>query len=184
MFKMYGHTCKSRGLLLMYAFALRNISCQVFSPFELESERPDPIGLTGTPCVSVVEWESLDQSVWETCKSLMLLPAEVMETSMKIPYSKERRVTRAGSVCCGRYCDNKSDTKSTIDQDNERTMNDETRNVSSSSTNQMAISGSHVQQDDQERNEGHPKFEQCVIKNSEQPQMSRLLDQCGHQQLT
>jgi hypothetical protein len=164
-------------------FVWLNSSCQVFSPFELEAEQPDPNGLTGAPSVSVVEWESLDQSVWETCKSLMLLPAEVMETSMKIPYCHERSVTSAGSVCCGRYCDNVSDIKSTIDRHTESIAIDKTRDDSSSSAHQLEISAYSMQQDVEEANEEHSKYTRSVAKSSEQPDMNRLLDLSGHDQL-
>jgi hypothetical protein len=50
----------------------------------------------------------MDRSVWATCQSLMLLPADVVEASMQIPFCKEEHVSQSGSVYCGKHCDMKS----------------------------------------------------------------------------
>jgi len=60
------------------------------------------------PNISIIDWESLDYSVWATCKSLLLLPPEVIEASMKIPFSKEKHVSHTGSIYCGNHCDMKN----------------------------------------------------------------------------
>jgi hypothetical protein len=78
---------------------------QVYSPFELDCERPPSLGLCDIPTVSVMDWESLDHSVWATCRSLLLLPAEVVEACMQIPFCKEEHVSHSGSVYCGKHCD-------------------------------------------------------------------------------
>jgi hypothetical protein len=82
----------------------------VFSPFELDCNRPASIGLFDVPNISVIDWESLDRSVWMTCKSLLLLPPEVIEASMKIPFSKDKHASHDGSVYCGKHCDIKRPT--------------------------------------------------------------------------
>jgi hypothetical protein len=81
---------------------------QVYSPFELDCKRPPSLGLFDLPTISVMDWESLDHSVWATCRSLLLLPAEVVEACMQIPFCKEEHVSHSGSVYCGRHCDIKS----------------------------------------------------------------------------
>lgn len=83
-------------------------ACQVYSPFELDCKRPASLGLFDIPNISIIDWESLDYSVWATCRSLLLLPSEVIEASMKIPFSKEKHVSHAGSIYCGKHCDMKS----------------------------------------------------------------------------
>lgn len=77
---------------------------QVHSPFELESQHPDPEPSPGRPHSAVVDWEQLDNSVWQTCKSLLLLPADVVDASMKIPFDIERHARHPGSILCGQYC--------------------------------------------------------------------------------
>ena len=78
---------------------------QVYSPFELDCKRPPSLGLFDIPNISVMDWESLDRSVWATCRSLMLLSAEVVEACMQIPFRKEEHVSNSGSVYCGKHCD-------------------------------------------------------------------------------
>ena len=95
---------------------------QVYSPFELDCKRPASLGLLDIPNISIIDWESLDHSVWATCRSLLLLPSEVIEASMKIPFSKEKHVSHIGSVFCGNHCDVKSpsdkDKKADAESDN------------------------------------------------------------------
>jgi len=79
---------------------------QVFSPFELDSKRHPSHGLD-TPNVSVLDWETLDQSVWACCRSLNLLPPDVLEASLAIPFPKDLHVQSAGSIFCGEQCDTK-----------------------------------------------------------------------------
>jgi hypothetical protein len=66
------------------------------------------LALPDTPSISVIDWPSLDCSVWATCRSLLLLPAEVIEASMKIPFSQEKHVSHHGSIYCGKHCDIKT----------------------------------------------------------------------------
>jgi hypothetical protein len=63
------------------------------------------LGLSDVPNVCIIDWESLDCSLWATCKALLLLPTEVIEASMKIPFSSEKRVSHQGSIYCGKHCD-------------------------------------------------------------------------------
>jgi hypothetical protein len=97
-------------------------ACQVYSPFELDCKRPASLGLFDIPNISIIDWESLDYSVWATCRSLLLLPPEIIEVSMKIPFSKEKHVSHIGSVFCGNHCDVKSpsdkDKKADAESDN------------------------------------------------------------------
>lgn len=81
---------------------------QVFRPFELDCKRPPSLGSFDVPNISVFDRESMDRSVWATCRSLMLLPADVVEASMQIPFCKEEHVSHSGSVYCGEHCDMKS----------------------------------------------------------------------------
>jgi hypothetical protein len=85
-----------------------NFEFQVYSPFELDCKRPASLGLFDIPNISVIDWESLDYSVWATCRSLLLLPPDVVDASMKIPFSKEQQVAHSGSIYCGAHCDIKS----------------------------------------------------------------------------
>ena len=77
---------------------------QVYSPFELNDCKPASLGLSDVPNVCIIDWESLDCSLWATCKALLLLPTEVIEASMKIPFSREKHVSQ-GSIYCGKHCD-------------------------------------------------------------------------------
>ncbi len=56
----------------------------------------------------MLNWETLDQSVWSCCKSLNLLPPDVLEASMAIPFPRQLPAQHAGSVFCGEYCDAKA----------------------------------------------------------------------------
>lgn len=53
----------------------------------------------------MVDWQQLDSAVWATCKSLLLLPADVIESSMKIPFDTDKHSRHPGSVLCGHHCD-------------------------------------------------------------------------------
>ena len=78
----------------------------VFSPFELDSKRQPSHGLD-TPNVSVLDWETLDASVWACCRSLNLLPPEVLDASLAIPFPKDLHIQNPGSIFCGEHCDTK-----------------------------------------------------------------------------
>ena len=68
--------------------------------------------------------------MWATCKSLLLLPPEVIEASMKIPFSREKHVSRTGSIYCSAHCD----TKNPSDKDKRAGDADSDRIASNSST--------------------------------------------------
>ncbi len=87
----------------------------MFSPFELDCKLHESSS-SDAPNISVVDWESLDHSVWATCKALSLLPPEVITASMAIPFVKEQQISESGSIFCGKHCE----TKSTADTDNGR----------------------------------------------------------------
>jgi hypothetical protein len=79
------------------------------------------------PNVSVIDWESLDQSVWTTAKSLLLIPPEVIEASMKIPFTKGIPISNNGSIYCGKHCD----LKNVIEKDKKATEADIERHTGS-----------------------------------------------------
>jgi hypothetical protein len=89
-------------------FVCTNFFPQVYSPFELDHPQPAPLGSVEVPGVHVVDWESLDKSVWSTCKSLLLLQPEVIEASMSIPFLKDQHAKDAGFSHCSRLCEMKS----------------------------------------------------------------------------
>ncbi len=90
---------------------------QVFSPFELTVLRPHRPVVTGNHRFGsdrrsgvadeplVVDWETLDQGVWTVVKALKLLPPEVLEASLAIPFPKELQTQKTDSVVCSQLCD-------------------------------------------------------------------------------
>ncbi len=91
---------------------------QVYSPFELTANRPlRPQVVNGTQRFGcdrrngvadepfVVDWEVLDQGVWNVVKALKLLPPEVLQASIAVPFSKEPHVQKSDSVVCSTLCD-------------------------------------------------------------------------------
>jgi hypothetical protein len=53
----------------------------------------------------VVDWQTLDQSVWNVVKALKLLPPEILSASLAIPYSQQHRAEAAHSIDCSQLCD-------------------------------------------------------------------------------
>jgi hypothetical protein len=90
---------------------------QVYSPFELTVLRPHRPVVTGSHRFGsdrrsgvadeplVVDWETLDQGVWNVVKALKLLPPEVLEASLAIPFPKELQTQKNDSVVCSQLCD-------------------------------------------------------------------------------
>ncbi len=105
-------------MLLPASLTIRFLS-QVFSPFELTDQQPLHVrspksgiqktlndrrnGLADEP--SLVDWETLDQGVWNVVRSLKLLPPEVLDASLAVPYCHQRPVQRAHSINCSQLCD-------------------------------------------------------------------------------
>ena len=104
--------------MLPESLTLRFLS-QVFSPFELTDQQPHNVrspksgiqktlndrrnGLADEP--SLVDWETLDQGVWNVVRSLKLLPPDVLDASLAVPYCHQRPVQRAHSINCSQLCD-------------------------------------------------------------------------------
>ena len=112
---------------------------QVYSPFELEIQQPAPLGLAEAPNISVVDWEALDESVWLTSKSLLLLQPDVIEASMSIPFMKDQHVKRGGYLFCGRHCE----VKSLSEKERKNAGSDESQKIGSMSMNQNPASSFH-----------------------------------------
>jgi hypothetical protein len=91
---------------------------QVYSPFESTSQLSEPTvtkishprnphdrrnGISDEPILA--DWEILDRGVWNVARALKLLPPEVIEASVAIPFSQQRPVQQSHAISCSQLCD-------------------------------------------------------------------------------
>ena len=91
---------------------------QVYSPFESAGPQPQSVpfktvysrsindrrsGVADEPILA--EWETLDQGVWNVVRALKLLPPEVLEASLAIPFSPQRSLQPTYAITCSQLCD-------------------------------------------------------------------------------
>ncbi len=91
---------------------------QVYSPFESAGPQPQPVqpktvysrsindrrsGVADEPILA--DWETLDQGVWNVVRALKLLPPEVLEASLSIPFSQQRSLRPTYAITCSQLCD-------------------------------------------------------------------------------
>jgi hypothetical protein len=108
-----------------YVCVHTNVVRQVYSPFELSQQQPASIESVEAPGVSVVDWETLDQSVWSTCKSLLLLQPDVVEGSMGISFCMDQHAKDVGSLQCSRLCE----IKSSSEKDKKNAVHEESQKI-------------------------------------------------------
>ncbi len=53
----------------------------------------------------LVDWETLDQGVWNVVRALKLLPPEVLEASLSIPFTQQLPPQTSHGINCTSLCD-------------------------------------------------------------------------------